>query len=84
MIEKEQETIDKYQPLKDEIARLWNMKKVKIIPIIVGGALGTVSKNFGKYIERTGMEQSIEHAQKDSFVRHGPNFKVSARTMIDI
>ena len=60
------------------------MKKVKIIPIIVGGALGTVSKNFGKYIKRTGMEQSIEHAQKDSFVRHSPNLKVSARTMNDM
>ena len=39
------------------------MKKVEIIPIIVG-ELGTVSKNFGKYVEITGIELNIEHAQK--------------------
>ena len=63
VIEKEQEKVDKYQPLKDEITRLWNMKKVEIIPIIVG-ALGTVLKNFGKYVERSGIELNIENAQK--------------------
>ena len=62
VIKKEQEKANKYQPLEDEIARLWNMKKVEIIPITVG-ALGTVSKNFGKYAERTGIELNIEHAQ---------------------
>ena len=63
IIEKEQEKVDKYQHLKDMIARLWNMKKVEIIPIIFG-ALKTVSKHFGKCVERTGIELNIEHAQK--------------------
>ena len=41
-MEKEREKIDKYRPLRDEIARLWSMRKVEIIPVVVG-ALGAVS-----------------------------------------
>ena len=48
VLEKEREKIDKYQPLHDEIARLWIMTKVEIIPVVVG-ALGAVSKQFEAY-----------------------------------
>ena len=30
---------------------MWSMKKVKIVPVVVG-ALGAVSKNFEQYMER--------------------------------
>ena len=39
------------------------MKKVAVIPIVVG-ALGTVTAKFEKYIERLGIEIRIEHVQK--------------------
>ena len=43
--EKEDEKVDKYQPLKFEIMRIWEMNKVEIIPITVG-ALGVVTKKM--------------------------------------
>ena len=41
---KEEEICRNYNELKYEIARIWKMKKVDIIPIVIG-ALGTVTKN---------------------------------------
>ena len=43
VIDKMLENMEKYQLLKDEIGRLWNMKKVRVIPIVVD-ALRLVSK----------------------------------------
>ena len=43
--DKEWEKIEKYSLLKDEIARLWQMKKVIAIPIKVG-ALGNITTKF--------------------------------------
>ena len=34
--DKEREKIKKYSLLKEEIARLWQMKKVVVIPIVAG------------------------------------------------
>ena len=61
--DKEQEKIDKYNLLKDEIARLWQMKNVVVISIVVG-ALGTITTKFEKYIESLVIEIRIEHVQK--------------------
>ena len=65
--EKEREKIDKYRILRDEIARLWKMKKVHVIPVIVG-ALGTVSKNFEKHVSDIGIVLKVEHAQKTALL----------------
>ena len=43
--DKERENIEKYILLKDEIARLWQMKKVVGIPIVVG-ALEIITTKF--------------------------------------
>ena len=40
--------------LKDEIARLWQMKKVAVIPIVVR-ALGAITTKFKKFIESLGI-----------------------------
>ena len=40
--DKELEKIEKYQLLKDEIAKVWRMRKVTVIPVVIG-ALGAVS-----------------------------------------
>ena len=34
--DKDREKIEKYNLLKDKTARLWQMKKVVVIPIVVG------------------------------------------------
>ena len=57
----------KYSLLKDEIARLGQMKKVVVIPI-VGGALGTITTKFEKYIESLETEIRIEHVQKSALL----------------
>ena len=40
--DKEQEKIEKYEQLKEEITRLWNMKTVTVILVVIG-ALGCIS-----------------------------------------
>ena len=61
--EREVWKIEKYKLLKDEIARMWYMKEVIVIPVVVG-ALGAVSNGFEKYIAAIGIELRVEHAQK--------------------
>ena len=65
--DKEQEKIKKCSLLKDEIARLKQMKKVVVIPIIVG-ALGIITTKFEKYIESVGIEIRIEHVQTSALL----------------
>ena len=55
--------IAKYKVFKDGIARMWGMKKVIVIPVVVG-ALGAISTDFEKYIAAIGIEMRVEHAQK--------------------
>ena len=46
--DKELENREKYQFLREEIRKLWKLKKVTFVPIVIG-ALGTVSQMFKKY-----------------------------------
>ena len=61
--DKEKEKIEKYQDLKREIGRLWSLKKVQVIPIIVG-ALGSVTKGFKNWIEKLEISPNITDIQK--------------------
>ena len=63
LCDKEREKVEKYCFLKAEIARLWQLKKFVLIPIIVG-ALGTTTTKSEKYIESLGIEIRIENIQK--------------------
>ena len=47
MEDKELEKVEKYKLLKDEIAKVWQMRKVVrvVVPVVIG-ALGAVSVNF--------------------------------------
>ena len=65
--DKERETIEDFSLLKDEIARLWQMKIVDVTPIIVG-ALGSITTTFEKYIKSLGIEIRIEHVQKSALL----------------
>ena len=57
--EKETEKIEKYQALKREIKNLWSMRKVEVIPVVVG-ALGCVSIKFEQWIEKIGITVNVE------------------------
>ena len=48
--EKEIEKIEKYQNLKRELKRLWSLKKVEVVPVVVG-ALGCISKGFSGWMD---------------------------------
>ena len=65
--DKEQEKIEKYSLLKNEVAKLWQMKKVAEIVIVVG-VLGTIATKFEKYIESLGIEIRLQHVQKSALL----------------
>ena len=48
MKDKELEKLEKFQLLKDEIAKVWHMQKVIVVPVVIG-AFGAVSVNFKEY-----------------------------------
>ena len=49
--DKEKQKTEKYQNLKKEIHRLWNLEKIDVIPVILG-ALGSATKNFEKFVDK--------------------------------
>ena len=54
---------DRYDRLAFEVKQLWSMRKVTVIPIIVG-ASGTVSKDIENFIEQLGITIRLEQLQK--------------------
>ncbi len=60
--QKEREKVNKYQDLKRELQKLWNMS-VKVVPIVFG-ALGTPPKDIKKRVKEPGIEATIEEMQK--------------------
>ena len=66
--------IDKYKMLKGEITRMWSMKKVIVVPVVVG-ALGAISTGFEKYVAAIETEMKVEHAQKNSLIGNSKDFE---------
>ena len=60
---KEEEKIEKYQNLKQEIIKMWGMRKVEVIPIVIG-VLGAISKKFTNWIKKLEISIKVEHMQK--------------------
>ena len=52
--EKEGEKIEKYQDLKREIGRLWGIRHLEVVPVVIG-ALGVVSKRLDAWLEKLGV-----------------------------
>ena len=67
MKDKELEKLEKYQLLKDEIAKVWRMRKVIVVPVVIG-ALGAVSVNFKEYMKRIGVNVWLEVIQKTTLL----------------
>ena len=64
---KEQEKIEKYQELRLEVARLRKMKKVEVIPVVVG-ALGTITNRTQLWLKKIGVEVREELMQKTALL----------------
>ena len=63
--DKELEKVEKYNLLKDEIAKVWRMRKVIIvIPVVIGA----VSVNFKEYMKRIGVNVKLEIIQKTALL----------------
>ena len=56
--DKELEKIEKYQ-----VGRIWGMKKVKEIPMVIG-ALGAILDKFHKHTEEIGVQIRLQVIQK--------------------
>ena len=67
MKDKELEKLEKYQLLKDEIAKVWRMRKVIVVSIVIG-ALGAVSVNFKEYMRQIGVNVRLEIIQKTALL----------------
>ena len=66
--DKELEKLEKYQLLKDEIAKVWRMRKVIVVPVVIG-ALGAVSVNFKEYMRQIGgVNVRLEIIQKTALL----------------
>ena len=61
--EKEIEKIEKYQNLKRELKRLCSLKKVEVVPVVVG-ALGCISKGFSGWMGTLGIRLTVGMVQK--------------------
>ena len=51
MYEKEGEKVEKYQYLEREIGRLWGIRHLEVVPVVVG-ALGVVRKRLDAWLEK--------------------------------
>ena len=61
-IEEKKQKIKKYQDLKEELQKIWNVK-VKIIPLVVG-SLGSIPKQLGNSLKEIGVRAEIGQVQK--------------------
>ena len=61
--EKEQNKIEIYGDLRNEIKRIWKCREVVIVPVIVE-ALGIISNTFEKWLEKLEIDVQIPLLQK--------------------
>ena len=62
IVEKQKDKIEKYQDLRRELQKIWNVK-VKIIALIVG-SLGAIPKQFGNRLKQIGITAGTAKVQK--------------------
>ena len=62
--------------LKEEIGRLWNMKKVTVVPIVIG-ALGCISQRFDIWLKggKDWNYCTVTSDTEDSTPRNSKDFK---------
>ena len=60
---KEQEKIDNYSELRQEVKKIWNLSQVVVVPVVTG-ALRVTSKRLKDWLEKLKVKSSIELFQK--------------------
>ena len=59
----EKEKVEKFQDLKKEIGRLWKLRNVEIISVVIR-ALGSVSAEFDRWMGKLGITCNVGVIQK--------------------
>ena len=67
VVEKERQKVEKYQDLKGEIRRLWRLKMLEVMPVVIG-ALESVTKEFDGWIEKLQITNSVRVMQKTALL----------------
>ena len=57
------EKIEKYQDLKRDLKRLWSLKNIEVVPVIVG-FLGCISKGFSGWTDTHGIKWNVGMIRK--------------------
>ena len=65
--EKEREKTEKYQDLKRETGRLWKLKMVEVVPVVIG-AFGSVTKEYDKWIEKLEIIKNVRVMKKTALL----------------
>ena len=63
----ELDKVEKYQLLKAAVANVWPVRKVIVVPVVIG-VLGAVSVNFKKCIRQIGVKVSLEVMEKTALL----------------
>ena len=78
---KEKEKIEGYQELKREIKRMWNIKSIKVTPVVVE-ELGNTSKKLKNCTEELGVVTNTPLLQENSITRDSLYFNKGFRLWI--
>ena len=60
---KEREKVEKYQDLKRKIGRLWELKMIEVVPVVIW-TLGSVTKGFDRWIEKLGIPLHVDRVMQ--------------------
>ena len=60
---KEQEKIDNYSELSQEVKKTWNLSQIVVVPVVIG-TLGMTSKRLKDFLEKLNINSTIELLQK--------------------
>lgn len=52
----------------EEVRKLWELKKVTVLPVVIGALLRAVSDTFDKQIEKLGTTTKLEVIQKTALL----------------
>ena len=73
--EKKSKKVEKYQDLKKEIWKLWGIRRVEVVPVVVG-ALGAVNKREDTWLGKLGITINTPgFAAENSFVGNSKDLK---------
>ena len=78
--DKETEKIENYQDIKRESQRLWSLRKVSVVPVIVG-ALGSVTRNFKKFYGQNRNRVRDPFCAKNHTIRDSLDIEESIRVL---